>query len=418
MRKKIENIILVITLFLGMLSIVMVLSSTINSADFQTLYIKQTFAVFIGVAIMFILRSFPYKILEELSPLFYFVSVLLLIGVLVFGVEIHGGRRWFNFGVFHFQVVEFVKFSMIMFLALIIGKYNRLLYAFIPTVIVMALVTVQPDAGSAILFIPVLAMMLEVAPVNTNWMVIALPYAGIAVVTLFLESYLSVKSLSLLNLKYMLYPLIASVIIYFIFMEARKVLKYLNLKYLLWLIFLFWISSGAGILGSNFLKMYQKKRIISFMIPELYPLGVGYNIRQSLLAIGSGRIFGKGLFGGTQTQLGFLPVRHTDFIFATISEELGIWGAIAILSFIGILLWQILRIMERTEDLSGRLIAGGIFALIFAQVVLNTGVTLGLLPVIGVQFPLVSYGGTGMVLFMALIGVLLNINRRTEIIGR
>lgn len=396
----------------------MVLSTTINSPNFGLLYIKQMVAFFIGLAVMLILRNFSYKILEEISPVLYLISVMILISVLVFGVEVHGGRRWFNLGVFYFQPVEFAKLAVILFLASLLEKYNRLLYALIPPAVIMALVIAQPDAGSAIFFVPVLVVMLMASRVNTGWMAFLLPFAVLAVLTLFLESYFSVKSMSLLSLKYMVYPVGASVIIYLIFVGVKTVERYLKLRYLVWVILLFWISLGTGILGANLLRGYQKKRIISFMVPELDPLGAGYNRRQSLLAVGSGRVLGKGLFGGTQTQLGFLPVRHTDFIFASVAEELGFLGAVTMLFLLGMLLWQILRIMERTEDLGGRLVAGGIFTLISVQVVLNIGVTLGMLPVIGVQLPLVSYGGTGMVIFMAMIGILLNINRRTEIIGR
>jgi len=418
MRKEIENIILLVTVILGIWSILMVLSTTINSTNFSNLYIKQSIAFLVGLVVLMAMRSFSYEILEELGSLFYIVAVFMLIGVLVFGAQINGSRRWFNLGFFHFQPVEFAKLSVILFLPGIMNKYKSLVFAILPIVIVMVLVLAQPDAGSSALFLPILIMMLIVSRINTNWMMLAMPYAFIMVISLFLESYLSVKSTSLINIKYLIYPIFVTGVICFMYREVKNIKRYLKLNYMLLLIVMFWFSFGAGVIGSNVLKDYQKRRIVSFMLPEMDPLGAGYNIRQSIMAVGSGKLFGRGLFEGTQTQLGFLPVKHTDFIFASVAEELGMLGALIMLLLLAILLWQILKIMERSEDMGGRLICAGIFAIIFSQIVLNLGVTLGLLPVIGVQLPFVSYGGTGMVLFMGMIGILLNINRRTERIGK
>ncbi len=418
MRKSIEKIIIITTILLGIWSIIMVLSTTINSPNLNSLYIKQTGAFFIGLMIMLIMRNFSFEILEEMSLLFFIVTIFMLVGVLVFGPEINGSRRWFNLGIFYFQPVEFAKLAVILFLAVIIEKYDRLIYGIIPVLIVMILVMSQPDAGSSILFLPVLAMMLLVSRVNTEWMIFALPYTVIMAMSLLLECYLNVRSNSLMSSKNIIYPLLVTGIIYFIFREMKNINRHIKFKKLILAIMLFWISFGAGILGSNVLKVYQKKRIVAFLIPSLDPLGTGYNIRQSLLAVGSGKVLGRGLFGGTQTQLGFLPVRHTDFIFASVAEELGLIGASIMLFLIGLLLWQILKIIERTEHMGGKLIAAGIFALMLTQVIMNLGVTLGMLPVIGIQLPFVSYGGTGMVLFMTMIGILLNINKRTEILGK
>jgi rod shape determining protein RodA len=375
-------------------------------------------AFFIGLIVMLALRNFSYKILEELSPLFYIIMVLMLIGVLLFGAEINGSRRWFHVGFFYFQPVELAKIAVILFLSAILSRSNNLIGSLVSVFIIVGLVAVEPDAGSSFLFLPILLMMLIISNINTRWIMFLAPYALLTVFSVFLECYCSVRAESLVNVKNLIYPLAISIVLYIVYLEAKTINKFLKTKFAVWMIALFWMSIGAGIMGANMLKGYQKKRIISFLVPELDPLGAGYNVRQSLLAVGSGRFFGKGLFEGTQTQLGFLPVRHTDFIIASVGEELGFAGAVTMLLLLVILLWQILRIIERTEDMSGRLIAGGIFAVILTQIVMNVGVTLGILPVIGVQLPFVSYGGTGMVVFMAMIGIVLNINKKTEIIGQ
>ncbi|MFC2091819.1 FtsW/RodA/SpoVE family cell cycle protein [Elusimicrobiota bacterium] len=418
MKKNIENFILMLIIILGSIGIIMVYSSTVNSPEMDNIYIKQMIAFFVGFACILIMRKFSYKVLEELSILFYIISVMLLIGLHFAGIEINGSKRWYDLGLFYFQPVEFAKPAVILFLALLLEKYDRMMFAFVTVIIVVILVLIQPDAGSSFLFFPVLVMMLYVSRVNTRWITFIIPFMCIIVLTLFAESYLNVRSSTIINIKYLVYPLIVTVIIYFLFKEVSSIDKNIRIKHFILITVMLWCSIGTGIVGSRVLRGYQKKRIISFLMPELDPLGAGYNIRQSLMAVGSGKIFGKGLFSGTQTQLGFLPVRHNDFIFATIAEELGLLGSVAVLLLLVLLLWQIIRIMEITDELGGRLIAAGIFSLIFSQVILNIGVTLGLLPVIGIQLPFISYGGTGLVSFMIMIGILLNINRKTGIIGK
>ncbi|MBN2407971.1 MAG: rod shape-determining protein RodA [Elusimicrobia bacterium] len=418
MRKKIDTIILACVLLLGAWSVVMVISTTLNTSAYSNLYIKQLVAFVAGFFLLLFFRKFSYKILEELSPLIYMLSVILLVAVLVIGTEIHGGRRWLSLGFFYFQPVEFAKISVVLLLARILKRRGNVFLGAVAVGAVVLLVLVQPDAGSALIFIPVFVLMLAVSHVNTNWMLFFIPFVMLTSGTLFLESYLNVKSLTLLSYKFALIPVLMTIFIYITFREIKKIKRYLKYGYLVGVILLLWISLSSGIGGAKCLRTYQKKRIVSFMVPELDPLGAGYNTRQSLLAVGSGRILGKGLFHGTQTQLGFLPVKHNDFIFASVSEEMGFIGAVIMMIIITVLLWQIINVMERSEDYGSRLISCGVFAILFSQAILNIGVVLGLLPVIGIQLPLVSYGGTGMVSVMVMVGIILNINRRTEIIGR
>ncbi|MEA3507019.1 MAG: FtsW/RodA/SpoVE family cell cycle protein, partial [Elusimicrobiota bacterium] len=230
-------------------------------------------------------------------------------------------------------------------------------------------------------------------------------------------SYINMSGATLLEGIYLLIPAAASLILYLSLNELRKISRNISIANIIIVILLLWVSWGAGIGAARTLKDYQKKRIVSFMAPDLDPLGAGYNVRQSIVAVGSGKFLGKGLQGGTQTQLGFLPVRHTDFIFAVIAEETGFLGGSAVLLLLGILLWQFIRVMERAEYPEGKMLASGIFLLILGQASINLGVTLGIMPVIGIQLPFVSYGGSGIIIFMALTGIVLNINRKSEIIG-
>jgi rod shape determining protein RodA len=162
-------------------------------------------------------------------------------------------------------------------------------------------------------------------------------------------------------------------------------------------------------------KDYQRKRLMVFLSPGFDPLGAGYQLLQSQIAIGSGRIFGKGLFSGSQTQLGFLPEKHTDFIFSVIGEELGfIWASVVLIAF-GVLVWRAFVIAAETQDHFGTLVAGGIGCLFAFECVMNVGMVLGLLPVTGVALPFVSYGGSHVVSSLLAIGLLQSVNFRRYI---
>ena len=165
----------------------------------------------------------------------------------------------------------------------------------------------------------------------------------------------------------------------------------------------------------HLIKDYQRKRLAVFLSPGFDPLGAGYHILQSQIAVGSGQLFGKGLFSGSQTQLGFLPEKHTDFIFSVIGEEMGfLWASVVIIAF-GILIWRSFVIATESQDRFGSLIAVGIGCLFAFQCVMNIGMTLGLLPVTGVALPFVSYGGSHVLSAMIAIGLLQSVNFRRYI---
>jgi rod shape determining protein RodA len=175
---------------------------------------------------------------------------------------------------------------------------------------------------------------------------------------------------------------------------------------------------GAGLavmpIFWHFLKDYQKKRLTVFLDPSVDPLGSGYHIIQSKIAIGSGMLFGKGLFGGTQSQLNFLPENHTDFIFAVIGEELGFVGAVAILFLYFILLYRGIKIAGAARDNFGTLLATGIVSMIGFHILVNVGMTAGIMPVTGIPLPLMSYGVSSLTTNMLSIGILLNIYMRRQ----
>ena len=164
----------------------------------------------------------------------------------------------------------------------------------------------------------------------------------------------------------------------------------------------------------HFLKDYQKMRIMVFMDPNVDPLGAGYHIIQSKIAIGSGLLFGKGLFGGTQSQLNFLPENHTDFIFSVVGEELGFVGCTVLLLLYLIVLWRGIKIAQDASDTFGRLLAVGITSMIAFHVLVNVGMTMGIMPVTGIPLPLMSYGVSSLTTNIMAIAILLNIQLRRQ----
>ena len=179
------------------------------------------------------------------------------------------------------------------------------------------------------------------------------------------------------------------------------------------------VLGGATLLSSpflfwRFLQDYQQQRILSFLNPTSDPLGAGYNLIQATVAVGSGQFLGRGLGRGTQSHLRFLPERHTDFIFASLAEELGFLGSAVLIFALVVLLWRILVIAQKSRDQFGFLISLGIFSLIFTQTFINIGINLGILPITGITLPLVSYGGSSLLAISICLGIIQNINQHAK----
>jgi rod shape determining protein RodA len=181
-----------------------------------------------------------------------------------------------------------------------------------------------------------------------------------------------------------------------------------------------WLVSGLAFLALflplswHFLKDYQRQRIYNFLQPQNDPLGSGFNVIQSIITVGSGKIFGRGLGRGTQSQLRFLPERHTDFIFASLAEEIGFLGVIVLLSLFFFLLWRILIVAKNAADSFAYFICLGVFNLIFIQVFINIGMNLGILPITGITLPLISYGGSSLISTMICLGLVSSLSRLEE----
>jgi rod shape determining protein RodA len=334
-------------------------SISFEGATLNPVYLKkQIISVVIGLIAMFALSFFDYRVLNNYSTKLYFLMLLLLLAVIFLGSTVRGTTGWIGFSSYHIQPVEISKVIMIIFLASFLSKKKNQLS-----------IVVRIVASIVLVFFPI-------------FLILKQPDFGSA--TIIIGSWLVLLSISGLNKKnFFILALIAAI---------------------------FGTSSWF------FLRDYQKERIVNFIYPEKDPRGSGYNAIQSKIAVGSGHITGKGLGHGSQSQLNFLPEKHTDFIFAAIAEEMGFLGAATVFLLFGIVFWRIKETAKFARDNLGYLIATGVIAMLFFQFIINIGMNIGWMPVAGVPLPFVSYGGSSLISVLASIGIIQSVYlRRSKI---
>ena len=360
-RRLIENFdwgFLMVIFFIGSLGIVVLYSASSAGQEegvISVLFKKQMIWMCAGFFIMLILTIVDYREFDKLHLFIYAFCAGLLVIVLIFGHVGGGSRRWIALGFFRIQPSELMKIALIISLA---SAYSTSVS--------------QTGINFKRLIKPAVLCLIPFA------LIVDQPDLGTA----------------------MLLLLIAGSITLFVKVE-RKVFFSLVFSGIA-LIPIFWFL----------LKDYQKDRILTFLNPDRDPLGSGYHIIQSKIAIGSGMLTGKGFLKGTQNALSFLPEQHTDFIVSVLAEEWGLLGISVLLTLYLILLFWGLNIAYNCRNMFGSILAFGITAMIFWQIFINTGMVMGLMPVVGVPLPLVSYGGSSVITNMVGFGILLNISMR------
>lgn len=336
------------------LGLVVLYSAVGESVD---LLLQQVARLSIAIVGMFVVAQIPPDVLRHWTPWGYLLGLVLLGLVLVLGDVGQGARRWLDIGI-RFQPSEIMKLAVPMMAAWYLHerqlppRAGPLLIIALMVIVPTALIAIQPDLGTALL----------------------IAAAGFVVLVL---AGMSVRLMALLG--------VLSV-------------------------------PGALVLWHYVMAEYQKQRVLTLLNPDSDPLGAGYNIIQSKIAIGSGGLFGKGLTNGSQAQLEFLPERQTDFIFAVMGEELGLLG---VLSLLGVYLFVVgrgLYIAIQARDTYSRLLAGSISMTFFVYVFVNTAMVTGIVPVVGIPLPLVSFGGTSMVTLMAGFGILMSIHTHRKLL--
>jgi len=397
---KIDFKILIPFLGLVLISLLSVYSAT-NLPGQYSIFVKHVLWIFSGLLVALFFYFFPVQKLIRLSVWLYILSTIFLVIVLFIGKKTSGSESWIQVGRFQFQPSEFAKFTTILILAYFLSRRNvepdriiTLIVSAVLTLIPIFLVILQPDLGTAIVFGSIFLGVTFWAGVPAFWLILIL-----SPMVVILASFLSVKIFII--------ALILTTLV-FILMRRSLILTFLVIA----------LNLMVGLTSEHIyhkvLKPHQQKRIATFLNPSSDPLGAGYNVIQSKIAIGSGGLTGKGFLKGTQTQLRFVPAQWTDFIFCVPAEEFGFIGSAIILILYFILLWRILNLASILKQRFASLVAIGIFSTWAFHVVVNIGMTLGLFPVIGIWLPFLSYGGSAMWMNMAMVGLLLNFyaNRR------
>ncbi|WP_102796712.1 rod shape-determining protein RodA [Bowmanella denitrificans] len=349
-------------LLLGLLTLMGVGLFVIYSAGGRDwdLIERQLIRLALALTVMLAVAQVPPLAYRRLSVHFYVVGILMLVAVLVMGTVGKGAQRWLDLGFMRFQPSEIMKLAVPMMMAWYISRFNlppRLLHiigGFLLLVAPTLLIAKQPDLGTSLL----------------------IASSGLFVLFLAGMSWKLIGSVAILG------------------------------------------SAFAPVMWFFLMKDYQKQRVLTFLNPESDPLGSGYHIIQSKIAIGSGGFSGKGWLHGTQSQLEFLPERHTDFIFAVFSEEFGFTGILLLLVLYCFIIVRGMIIATRAQEAYSKLLAGSLTLTFFVYVFVNMGMVSGILPVVGVPLPLVSYGGTSMVTLLAGFGMLMAIGTQRRLLSR
>lgn len=391
------------TLFV-VLSLILMGFTAVYSATYDagasTFFHRQLFFAGIGVIIMVLTVIIPFRTLQLFSYPLYGVSLIILVMVLFTGKAIAGSKSWFGIQGLGLQPSEIVKVTTILALAsylsnprVNLSKLKYLLTSFIFVLTPVSLILLQPDVGTALIYLGTLLLVLYWAGTSKFVLLTLLAPAASAVAALF-----GITAFAIV--------IVATLIILFLLRENR-----------LFSAIVFSITVLVGISVQFIfgkLEPYQQKRILTFLNPDADPLGAGYNVIQSKIAIGSGGFFGKGYLQGSQTQLNFIPAQWTDFIFCVPGEEFGFIGALIILLLFVILLSRGIRIASMVKNRYASLVAIGIVSSYAIHITINIGMSMGMMPVIGVPLPFLSYGGSNLITNLTMAGLLLNmhVNRK------
>lgn len=350
-----------LTLLLSLIALIVVGQVILYSASGESTALMQRQGIRIGVAllVMFMIAQISPDTMRRWSPLLFIIGTIMLVAVLLVGTKALGAQRWLNLGLFRFQPSEMMKLAVPMMLAWYLSsghippRNRHLLVALVILLLPVLLIAKQPDLGTSLLVSSAGLFVIFMAGVSWR-LILGFAFAGLA---------FSVP---------------------------------------MWLFLM---------------RDYQRQRVLTMLNPESDPLGSGYHIIQSKIAIGSGGTFGKGWLNGTQSHLEFLPERHTDFIFSVFSEEFGFSGVLILLALYLLIIFRGIYITTQAHGTFARLLGASIVLTFLIYVFVNIGMVSGILPVVGVPLPLVSYGGTSIVTLMAGFGILMSIHTHRKLLA-
>ena len=351
--RDLDWLMVITSIFISAMGVLQIYSAT-RDTQWRGAWWKQIIFITVGLILMWLIAAVDYHSLMGRVPILYLLSMLTLLAVLLVGTKVFGSRRWIPILGFTFQISEFVKLVLILLVARFLTElhsetldWRELLklsgLVFLP----MILVVKQPDLGTALTYLPILAIGVYLAGLRREYLVVI----GLLAVFALPVSW-------------------------------------------------------------NFLEDYQKARLISFQYPDRDPRGTGYQTIQSKIAVGAGGMWGQGVAKGTQTQLRFLPVPHTDFIFSAFAEEHGFVGVVIVLALYFVLLMQIIQNAQTAPDRAGMYICMGVVALLVFHLLVNVGMVVGRMPVTGIPLPLMSAGGSNTLSTFLMLGLVNNVRLR------
>ena len=362
---------------------------------------KQLIWILICLIIFFIIQIIEYRFIFDLAVPLYFLSIILLVLVLLFGQEVKSSVSWFNFFGLKFQPSEFAKFSTALILAKVFDSSNlkvdsvkSLVQVSTLILIPFILILFQGDTGTALVYFSFFLVLLREG-LSLKFFFIALSFVVIFMMGIILE-------------KTILYTIFTILFLIIVGLSIKDFKRIINSSIFFVLVIL--VINGQDFLMNNVLKPHQKKRIESLINPNADPLGAGWNVTQSKIAIGSGSFLGKGYMEGSQTSFNFVPFQSTDFIFSVIGEEFGYLGSMIFIILYFIFLYRVLILAENQKDKFARVFGYSVFSIIFFHFFVNISMTLGLFPVVGIPLPFVSYGGSSLLSFSLLIFIFLKLN--------
>jgi len=353
---NIDKVLLFSFIAVVLIGLVMLYSAS-KEYDSSVLMFRQIFWIIFGSFLLLAILRIDYHKFISLAYLLYALNLILLVLVLFVGKAKGGSHRWLDLGAFNIQPSELAKITLALALTAYLGRRKS------------DIGKLNVFLGSLLFLIPFFLLILIEPDLGGAIILVPITFAILYIAGARILHLGGVFFLGLASLPF------------------------------------FW----------HFLRDYQKERLFVFINPNIDPLGSGYTIIQSKIAIGSGGLLGKGWLGGTQNQLNFLPERHTDFIFSVIGEEWGFLGAILLILLYALIVYRGAKLMQTTSDIYGRLITTGFVALFATQVIVNIGMTIGFLPIVGLPLPLISYGGSSLIATLIYMGLLLNISTKRSL---
>ncbi len=374
--------------------------------DFSTKYGKQLIFISLTIPVIIFILFFNSKFYEQFASVLYILSLILLVGVFVFGKTINGATSWYNFGGIGLQPSEFAKAFTALALAKLMSdrKYNlKLIKNQVKTFVIIFLpaffIALQPDMGSVLIYFSFFFVL------NREGLsLVYLLFGAVSILLFILTIYFGAKLILIICL-----AIITLLTMYAIY-KNKRFLRFNAFKIIALYMFTSIFVFGIGYMYDNVLEQHQKNRFDILLGKVTDTKGIGYNSYQSELTISSGGFFGKGFLQGDRTQGDFVPEQHTDYIYSTVGEEWGFFGSSLVILLFMLLLYRIIYLSEKQTNKFGRIYGYGIASIIFFHIIVNIGMVIGLLPTIGIPLPFFSYGGSSLWGFTLLLFIFIRLD--------